>query len=400
MEVSEKKAKQIPSTSILQGSDDDAQFYCIPCEQEGHCVQAHGYCQNCAEYLCETCYRSHRKPAPCRNHVLLDSSKMPKSQKYQRSHPVAHDLVEPCPKHQGEIIKYYCHDHAFFGCSPCITINHRACKADYIPDVSENFVASQEYTNLLHSLKTLCNSCKEIAVTTKENKREIKKRTKDLREKIVKFRQDINHTLDKWEMELNQQVEHIFGKESSKAESVETECIEASTEVQKMQNDIETLHESSKLNELFIKVKKNENNLKKYAALIDQMQEKNTVSDVTFEPNLAIERMLLEETSLGWLILQQDGGSKCLSTTAKEQPYKHHKEPAMERKQQNLAKQAGGQNTNTKKVSDKESVSQKQQTIMTEVKGQKNSGTDVYANITATQSGKIKVKTEKDSKNC
>ncbi|XP_045190079.2 uncharacterized protein LOC123547219 [Mercenaria mercenaria] len=389
MEVFGKRASKFPAISVLQGSDDDAQCNCIPCEQKGHWVPAYGYCQNCAEYLCKSCYKSHRKPAPCRTHVLLDSSKMPKSQKYQRSLSVAHDLVEPCSKHQGEIIKYYCHDHAFLGCSPCITINHRACKVDYIPDISENFVAYKEYANLLHSLKTLFNSCKEIAVTTKENKREIKKCQNAVREQIGSFKQHINHTLDKWEMELNQEIEQTFGKESTKVESVETECNEVSTEVQKMQNDIETLHKTSKLNELFVKVKKNENNLKKYAGLIDQMQEKNTVSDVTFEPNLAIERMLLEETSLGQLILQLDVGSECLSKSAKEEPYKH-KEPATERKHESLDRQAGGQNTNTKKVSDKESISQKQQTIMTEVKGQKNSRANVDDNITATQSGKIK----------
>ncbi|XP_045195029.2 E3 ubiquitin-protein ligase TRIM71-like [Mercenaria mercenaria] len=143
LRVDSKEQKQKPNLSVtLQyGSEDDPELYCQPCDRDGPRVPAHGYCQDCSEYLCKDCYKNHRNPAPCRHHILLDETKMPKLPSHS-THRSSHDLTEQCQQHEGKVIEYFCHDHNILGCCACITIDHRNCKADYIPDLSKNFGTS------------------------------------------------------------------------------------------------------------------------------------------------------------------------------------------------------------------------------------------------------------------
>ncbi|XP_053376780.1 E3 ubiquitin-protein ligase TRIM33-like [Mercenaria mercenaria] len=56
------------------GNDDNISqgLVCHPCQEDGVTQQARGYCINCKEYLCETCYKYHRRPKPYKDHVLVD----------------------------------------------------------------------------------------------------------------------------------------------------------------------------------------------------------------------------------------------------------------------------------------------------------------------------------------
>jgi hypothetical protein len=50
--------------------DDTVSELCEPCQEGNVSTQADGYCINCAENMCKTCYQSHLKLKLCRNHVL------------------------------------------------------------------------------------------------------------------------------------------------------------------------------------------------------------------------------------------------------------------------------------------------------------------------------------------
>ncbi|XP_053374834.1 transcription intermediary factor 1-beta-like [Mercenaria mercenaria] len=195
MEVSGRRdGKGDFSSSFSHSSDDADQLYCLPCKHDETRVPAYGYCKDCAEHLCETCYKNHRKPAPCRNHILLDKTKMPKT---LSPGTTSLDLTETCDQHHGKAIKYFCKDHESLGCSPCMTMNHRSCKIDYIPDVSKNYIASSQYQSLLKSLETLHDNLKAIAKSITEKKKLIQENQDRIKADIQKFRQKINATLDK-----------------------------------------------------------------------------------------------------------------------------------------------------------------------------------------------------------
>ncbi|XP_045173576.2 E3 ubiquitin-protein ligase TRIM71-like [Mercenaria mercenaria] len=306
MEVSGKRGREtdfLPSLS--RGSDEADQLYCLPCKQDGSRVLAYGYCQNCAEHLCETCYRIHTKPSPCRNHILLDKTQMPRSQN-PSTQTSPKDLTETCQHHHGKVIEYFCKDHKTLGCSPCITINHRNCKIDYIPDVSSNYITSPQYQSLLQALQSLHENVKEITKSIKENKKLIQENQDKVKTDIQKFRQEINTTLDEWEAQIYKDIESLFSREHQRTDSTLTQCHEMTGKIETQQKTFKTLEKDKKCNMIFIHGKKKEESVKGDKKIEQKLREETKANSYIFKPNLAIKNLLKTETTLGTLFNTDD----------------------------------------------------------------------------------------------
>ncbi|XP_053391524.1 E3 ubiquitin-protein ligase TRIM71-like [Mercenaria mercenaria] len=300
MEVSGKR-KDSSNTNTKPGSQDDAQLYCQPCQKDGLKVSVHGYCQDCTEHLCESCYKTHRKPAPCRHHVLLDKCQMPKSQSLGQLQ-IPHDLTEQCQQHRGKLIEYFCHQHNVFGCSPCVTINHRNCKVDYIPDVSEKYVTGNGYKLLVHSLKTLQENFKKIVDGAKTNKKKILENKATVKDEIKRFRQEVNSMFDNLEANLQEQADDLFAEESDRIDAIATRSAKLLDDIENLQDDVNKLEKENKTNALYIKSKVNEALIQDYTSTMVQTQNKNSVNTFAFQPNLALKEILLgSEAGIGEL---------------------------------------------------------------------------------------------------
>lgn len=66
-------------SSMYKGSEEYFEYSCDPCTSAGDHVEAHGFCSHCEEYLCGICFRSHSRSKASRDHILLDKDNMPKS---------------------------------------------------------------------------------------------------------------------------------------------------------------------------------------------------------------------------------------------------------------------------------------------------------------------------------
>ncbi|XP_053392494.1 uncharacterized protein LOC123563924 [Mercenaria mercenaria] len=137
MEVSGRRT--VEDDNISQG------LICRPCQEDNVIQQAHGYCINCKEYLCETCYKYHRLPKPSKDHVLVDGN----IDEYQSekeldqappSVPERKNVYDTkCRIHQNEDLKYRCRAHNTIVCSVCALKQHKECKnVDYIPEICDS----------------------------------------------------------------------------------------------------------------------------------------------------------------------------------------------------------------------------------------------------------------------
>lgn len=83
-------------------------FTCDACRTVGDHAEASGFCTNCEEYLCETCFKCHSKNKTSRHHALLDKDNMPKgASKSCVSCKETDDYVEAV-KYCTERENYYC----------------------------------------------------------------------------------------------------------------------------------------------------------------------------------------------------------------------------------------------------------------------------------------------------
>jgi hypothetical protein len=306
MDVPGKNAIRRDSlATIALGSEEDPRVYCQPCDPDGSRLPAYGYCTNCSEHLCETCYTLHRKHKLSRDHTLLDKSSMP-----QILSPVtptqSENFTKPCPTHNMEMIKFYCHDHKTLLCSVCVTLDHKlaSCQVKYIPDISDTFINSTEYQAILKKIDDVSEiSNKTLQDTKKMIENSDESLTRAL-EDFMKFRTKFDQRLNELERQVKEAVEVNQEDNKKKLMKLETECKDVSKSLKSSSGAIQRLNRSTQANDMFIEMKHAEEIIKDFqyqrtmATLYNQNIE---VKDYNFEPNEVISYLLDEEFSLGTL---------------------------------------------------------------------------------------------------
>jgi hypothetical protein len=339
MEVSGRKVAGNLSKYFFLGSEEDLQLFCVPCDRDGPRVTAYGYCKDCDEHLCETCYKGHKKPTPCRKHVLLGKNDMPQTpskklalsdsiftlrNKTQKVAPTQNDQAEKCHLHQGKLVEYFCCDHKFLGCGPCIMINHRYCNVNYIPEVFKNYKTNPDYIYFKQSLINLKDNCKRMSEDSNTQKIKLQKNQTALQNGVRKFRHEINMMLDKWETDISLQSDSIFAEENAKTDSVVSASNKLLKDIQELIDSFKTLEKEKKNNAIHVQIKTKTGLVKQYKAIIKQMQEKTTDNHYTFELNLAIQKMLKLVTNFGKINIQTKSGSQSQSSLHKDYLKKLH----------------------------------------------------------------------------
>ncbi|XP_060593421.1 uncharacterized protein LOC132747906 [Ruditapes philippinarum] len=308
MAVPGKKASQKLSSSLSQGGAEDFDIFCEICDQDDIRLPAFGYCVDCEEHLCQTCFNTHRRPRPLRHHQLLDKDHMPHKQNLSKSIKSTSgkkngDLSKPCTKHTKEVIKFYCHDHNTLICSVCVTLEHTrtSCHVDYIPDISGKTLNSMEFKETLKDIDKLTDKCCQIK---KDLKQRIAKSTISLKDAIVEmdnFRKEINKRLDELEKEVKDIATTIQHDNNNKLETLETTCDDINKSLQASADTLKHLNTNKKTDQLFTEMKIAQQLILHNENITKQLPTTNDVDEYNFESNHAIKKLLQNEKSLGTL---------------------------------------------------------------------------------------------------
>ncbi|XP_060571558.1 transcription intermediary factor 1-beta-like [Ruditapes philippinarum] len=232
-------------------SEQDSNLYCLPCDRDGLKEPAFGYCKDCEEHLCESCYKHHRKPKPTMNHVLLDKERMP--QQLKTGNIKIDQITYFCTKHSDKPLEFYCNTHESNVCYVCVTLEHKHCNVEYIPDVSGN--VSGKLENLIDRIETLIQTCKSnvrIAETATAN---IEQMYTTVVEDIKTFRNEINECLDKMEAEIMRDAKSRTLTAKCKQENVKTGSLHIAEEMSSTMSMLKFLGDENKQNKLFIEMK-------------------------------------------------------------------------------------------------------------------------------------------------
>ena len=128
------------SRSLEMGCDVFYDHKCGPCSVGGTRKEAKHFCQECQDYLCDSCKGYHGKLAVTRNHNIVSGSEIlpvqvPVKQK-------SSGLEIPCGCKRNHPIKFYCEIHKDVVCSPCKSFHHQKCKISNIKQKSSGYKLS------------------------------------------------------------------------------------------------------------------------------------------------------------------------------------------------------------------------------------------------------------------
>jgi hypothetical protein len=327
MAVSGKKAsKQFSSSTTSMASDEDLQVYCQPCDEEGTRLPAHGYCTDCKEHLCKTCFTAHRINKFTKKHILLDAKSMPQvlqqpSTSLQKG--LSDDLTLPCGKHPKEMIKFYCCDHTELLCSVCVTLEHQAssCKVNYIPDITGDIIDSKEYQVILYALNTTSDKFQQILKDVKNMTHKSNSSLKDVIGDIIKFRQEINQRLDELERQAEDAAKVIEQENNKHLKAVETACEDITKSLKISSDKVKQLNRTKQTDKLFIDLKLAEKTIKDLEAKLLKLSS-NDIKEHNFQSNDVMLNLFKTEKSLGTLT-QKTLNTECQPVQIKSRQSSH-----------------------------------------------------------------------------
>ncbi|XP_060585366.1 uncharacterized protein LOC132741254 [Ruditapes philippinarum] len=312
MSVPGKKASQKLLSTLFRGGAEDFDIFCEQCDRDDIRLPAFGYCVDCEEHLCKTCFNTHTRPKPLRHHQLLDKDHMPQKQDLQISYKFksgghACELFKPCNKHTKEVIKFYCHDHNTLICSVCVTLEHTpiSCHVDYIPDISGQTLDSIEFTETLRDIDKLTDKCCQITTNIKQRVAKSTASLKDAIAEIENFRKEISKRLDELEMTVKDNATKIQQDNNYKLKTTETTCDDIKKSLQASADTLKQLNTNKKSDQLFTELKIAQQLIIHNVNITTQLQTTNDVDEFNFESNQAIRNLLQNETLLGTLIKKE-----------------------------------------------------------------------------------------------
>jgi hypothetical protein len=164
-----------------------------------------------------------------------------------------------CEKHSDKPLEFYCRDHKLVACYVCVTLEHKQCKVDYIPDVSGNM--SEEMTNVLEQLESFIKRCKSNVEYVTKAAQNLDLSHSKVVEDIKAFKKEINECLDRMETQILKEADTAVQNAKCKQETVLNSCLEITEELECSQSLLIALREENKQNKLFIEMKNAEKRL-------------------------------------------------------------------------------------------------------------------------------------------
>ncbi|XP_060579159.1 E3 ubiquitin-protein ligase TRIM71-like [Ruditapes philippinarum] len=299
-----KKAYQKLTSILRKGSAEDFEVFCEPCDRADFRTPAFGYCLDCKEHLCQSCYSTHRRPKPLQHHQLIDNPNMSLQetlQKLSKSGEQADEFSNYCAKHIKEVIKLYCHDHSALVCSVCVALEHvsTSCHVDYIPDISGQTLNSTELNETLKDLANMQDKCIKAVDNLKQSVAKSTTSLKDAESDIANFRKDINTTLDELEREVKDIASTLQNDNNKKLQTTETTCDDINKSLQSSADTLWDLYTDKKVDQLFIELKIAQQLILDNKQKILQLPAAIDIGEYKFEPNQPIKTLLQNEKSLG-----------------------------------------------------------------------------------------------------
>ncbi|XP_060568982.1 uncharacterized protein LOC132727470 [Ruditapes philippinarum] len=227
-------------------------LYCITCDTDGLKEPAYGFCQDCQEHLCKSCFQHHRRSKLSRNHVLLDKDAMP-TQQMAVDDVNAEVITDNCTNHRDKPLEFYCNNHKTVACYVCVTLEHKQCKVDYIPDVSGN--VSGEWIDLNKKMEDLVKKCENNIMKASAATKQLEQSRGKVVEDIRLLRKEINDRLDQMESMMIKEAEAVVNTANYKLENIQVACEKIAEEVKRSQSFLNSLKEAKKQNKLFIVMK-------------------------------------------------------------------------------------------------------------------------------------------------
>ncbi|XP_060569315.1 E3 ubiquitin-protein ligase TRIM33-like isoform X2 [Ruditapes philippinarum] len=259
---------------------------CEPCSLYGSEISSDGYCKECEENMCSTCFKHHRKGKLCRNHVFLPVGC---SDVQTTTTKQSDGLLDKCHKHVQEIVKFYCPTHEVTGCRDCIIFEHKPCDITYITDISIGLDETEYIGKVVKEIDTSTEKVKELQSKIQTNINSTHTVHKKFTCDVHQFKERILEKMDKLTVDACEQATGFKTETLSLLGNLEIEASNIMEELSSMQMTTET--EKNEPIKYFITAKRLGKRLDEIKKKLTDIGTKNVAREYTFLKNRNMENI-------------------------------------------------------------------------------------------------------------
>lgn len=293
------------SSTLAFGSEEDTDQVCQPCDKSGQKASPSGYCTTCNEYLCQDCFNSHKKDKSRIQHKLLRNDEILMSNRSTLFHSDAFDeITMTCKKHKEHVVNFYCNEHQALICDLCKNLDHasRTCSVLYIPNVSEETLDGQEYSETIKYLEAFMEGSEKGREKVKKMSEKSNASLEESVKSMKNFRRLLNEKLDDLEKAFTNEVRNISQKSFMKMRETETTYNNVIRTTSNLLEEVKQLNESKQGNKLFMELKQVRETMKTNSTLLEKVSTDAVTENYKFEVNKAIGQVVMQERSIGHLV--------------------------------------------------------------------------------------------------
>ncbi|XP_052809491.1 uncharacterized protein LOC128237956 [Mya arenaria] len=269
--------------------------YCQPCYQaDRETLTAEAYCSACKEFMCSTCTNVHRKQMVSKSHILLDRTSMPTT---IIGFSTKEESTEPCDKHPGELIKYYCPTHQTLNCGHCLVLGKISCKQEIISEISQTFIDGQGLKEIKQGLAKLLDDIAACSSDVKEFITFVENLSISEISKLQEYREQVNKYFDEREQTILKTIDEIKNKDKTLLDSLKPRCANLETKVQEIKSKLEAQEHNT--SNLFIEAQRVKKTLMELQSNMTEINNAKTIHQYSLRKDPVTERLLASKTGLG-----------------------------------------------------------------------------------------------------
>ncbi|XP_072047202.1 E3 ubiquitin-protein ligase TRIM45-like [Amphiura filiformis] len=184
----------------------DAKIPCTSCENSDN--QAFGRCVECNDFLCKKCVDIHKSLRILKHHHVLTLEEL------RTGKLTMHNLPEQemCPKHKGEVLRFYCETCEEPMCRDCTVVDHP--RPDHT-QIDLKSAAEERHDKILELFKQVELIPKAIDIATADDEKTLKELKANEKKAISLYKK----TAKKAESEFTQKMKQLVAKRSKEIEA-------------------------------------------------------------------------------------------------------------------------------------------------------------------------------------
>ena len=294
------------SKSILASSDQLFDHICGSCKTDGKETEARKYCEDCTEYLCDSCISIHTKLPLLKNHNIV------------RANTVSGGTASPrlksyCACNNNQEVEFYCEDHNDVICSPCQSVKHHNCTTPSIQQKSSRYT-SASLDLILAKTESLKDTYDRLKQECRENETELKSCKEACKKEIQAFRKELDDFLDKLEQNMLAELDQYESKERQRIDHHITTLKTIIQMLDKEHKSLEKARKDVRKENMFVAETRVSANLRDYQTRLVDLEKYETNFRLTFKRNTRFDDLQRCVEALGTLRLQENKVQKIKKT--------------------------------------------------------------------------------------